>query len=155
TGNHRVVRFDADLTNPLFVGKKGAGPAEFSNPVGIGVGPSGRVYVADTDNRRIQVLSADGTFVRALPFPGWVEIAEPHIAIDRNEILYVSDPGANTVVALDADGKVLARHTRDGAGQPLSRPTGLAIDPRTRILYVVNSGNNSVSSITLSERKPA
>jgi DNA-binding beta-propeller fold protein YncE len=155
TGNHRVVRFDADLTNPLFVGKKGKAPGEFSNPVGIGVGPSGQVYVADTDNRRIQVLKGDGTLLRVLPFQGWDDTAEPHIVVDRDERLYVSDPAANAVVVLDSDGKVISRLVRDDAGQTLSRPTGLAIDPKTRILYVVNSGNNSVSFIRLSERKPA
>ncbi len=155
TGNHRVVRVDAGLTHPLFVGKKGTAPGDFSNPVGIAVGPSGQIYVADTDNRRIQVLRGDGTLLRVLPFAGWEEIAEPHLVVDRDERLYVSDPGANAVVVLDSDGKVLAKHVRDDAGQTLSRPTGLAIDPRTRILYIVNSGNNSVSFIRLSERKPA
>lgn len=155
TGNHRVVRYDSGFANPLFVGKKGSAPGQFSNPVGIAVGPSGHVYVADTDNRRIQVLNGDGTVLRVLPFPGWEEIAEPHIAVDRDERLYVSDPGAHAVVVLDAEGKVLSRRVRDDAGQTLSRPTGLAIDPRTRILYIVNSGNNSVSFIHLSERNPA
>jgi len=155
TGNHRIVRFDAGLANPFFVGRKGKGPGEFSNPVGIAVGPSGHVYVADTDNRRIQVLNSEGAVLRVLPFPGWDEIAEPHIAVDRDERLYVSDPGAHAVVALDSEGKVLSKRVRDDAGQTLNRPTGLAIDPRTRILYIVNSGNNSVSFIRLSERKPA
>ena len=41
----------------------------------------------------------------------------------------------------------------DLLSKAFARPTGVAIDRKTAILYVVNSGNNSVGQIKLSERK--
>jgi sugar lactone lactonase YvrE len=40
-----------------------AAKAMFSFPSGVAAGPGGRVYVADSDNNRIRMLSADGTTV--------------------------------------------------------------------------------------------
>lgn len=45
-------------------GSAGSGNGQFSAPRGIAVGATGRVFVADTGNNRIQVFESDGTFVR-------------------------------------------------------------------------------------------
>ncbi len=153
TGNHRVVSFDALLQDRHSYGHKGAGPGEFSSPTGIAASPSGEIYVGDTGNRRVQVLGADGTLRGAFPFPGWGPNVEPHLAVDADGTLWATDPGTNSVVALDSSGKLLRRIDADAAGQKFSNPTGIAIDRKNRILYVVNSGNASVSKIPLGERR--
>ncbi|HEX7251307.1 MAG TPA: DUF2298 domain-containing protein, partial [Thermoanaerobaculia bacterium] len=154
TGNNRVVHFDASLETLATIGKKGSGPDEFLAPVGIAVGPSRNVYVADVANRRIQILDTQGQKLREIRFPGWSEPAlEPHLAVDADENLYVTDPGQNKVIAFDRTGAVHRGWTSDSEGKAFARPTGVAIDRKTAILYVVNSGNNSVGQIKLSERK--
>ncbi|NLX49483.1 MAG: hypothetical protein GXY82_06365 [Methanospirillum sp.] len=45
-------------------GISGSGDGEFNYPSGIAVDGAGNVYVADTDNNRIQVFDAEGTFLR-------------------------------------------------------------------------------------------
>jgi DNA-binding beta-propeller fold protein YncE len=46
----------------LAVGTRGSGAAEFLGPKGVALDPtSGRVYVADTGNARVQRLAPDGT----------------------------------------------------------------------------------------------
>jgi len=86
-GNHRVVVFDADtgafkrmwgafgnrpmdndhcevVTPPDF--PAGPGPQNFSIVHAIRVSKDGLVYVADRENRRVQVFRTDGSFVKQL-----------------------------------------------------------------------------------------
>ena len=153
TGNHRVVVYDERLGNPRLLGKKGAGPLEFDSPVGIAAAASGRIYVCDTGNRRIQVLDAQGQFLRAIPIPGWNGAVEPHVEVDTDETLYVTDPSGNAVLELDPSGKVRNRLESDPSGHKFANPTGVALDRKNRILYVVSSGDSSISKIKLPDRK--
>jgi DNA-binding beta-propeller fold protein YncE len=154
TGNNRVVHYDSSLESQGTFGKKGSGPDELSAPVGIAVGPSRSVYVADVVNRRIQILDSAGRRSREIRFPGWQEPSiEPYIAVDSEENLYVTDPGQNRVFELDRNGTVRRQWSADAEGKVFARPTGVAIDRKNAILYIVNSGNNSVARIKLSERK--
>ncbi len=153
TGNGRLVRFDPDLTGGRAFGKKGSGSGEFQDPIGIAAGPSGKIYVADTGNHRIQVLASDGRFLASWPVPAWAQAAEPHLAVDSDETLYVSDPPGNALLEVSPEGRTVRRILADDAGRPFSRPGGLALDRKTRMLYVINSGNSSVATVSLPERK--
>ena len=153
TGNHRVVVYDGLLQNPKKIGKKGSAPGEFSSPVGIAAAPDGRIYVADTGNRRIQILGPDGQTRAVFAFPGWGESVEPQLAVDSDGTPYATDPAAGVVQVFDGSGRLGNRFTTDEAGRKLEKPTGLAIDPKDRILYVVNSGNSSIARIRLPQRR--
>ncbi len=152
-GNHRVVSFDGLLEDRRIFGAKGSEPGQFSSPTGIAASPSGEIYVADTGNRRIQVLGADGAPRRAFPFPGWADNAEPQLAVDTDGTLWATDPSGGAVLALDPTGRVLRRLTADAEGRRFENPTGITIDRKNRILYVVNSGNATVARIPLADRR--
>ncbi len=62
-GNARVCHYDKDGNFVKAWGKLGIGPGEFNLPHAIAVDSSGRLYVADRNNARIQVFSQDGTFL--------------------------------------------------------------------------------------------
>ena len=47
-------------------GKKGERKGEFDSPVAVDVDADGNIYIADYYNNRVQMLSRDGTFVRAI-----------------------------------------------------------------------------------------
>jgi YYY domain-containing protein len=146
TGNKKIVQYDGSLKLIRSIGKLGSGPMEFSEPVGIFVDPSGSVYVADTGNHRIQILGPDGRFVRALPVPGWSVGLEPHLEVDEKGIIYATDPAGNAVLEFDPSGEQ-RRFTQDAAGKAFAKPTGIALDPKRATLYVVNSGNDTVSQL--------
>ncbi len=152
TGNHRVVVYEPDLTGGKVIGQKGSGAGQFSGPIGIAISSSGRVYVADTGNRRIQSIDPDGKITGAWPVPGWADGAEPQLAAS-DAAVYASDPPGNAVLEFSPEGNLLRRIVADASGRAFSRPSGLAISPSARILYVVNAGNSSVSTLPLPERK--
>ncbi|HEY1434658.1 MAG TPA: DUF2298 domain-containing protein, partial [Thermoanaerobaculia bacterium] len=153
TGNHRVLSYDALLQDRQIYGKRGTGPGEFTSPLGIAAAPSGAIYVADAGNRRIQVLGPRGDFRASLPLPGWGENAEPGLAVDADGTIYATDPTSAVVLVLDPAGIVKRKIAADAEGRKLENPTGIALDRKNRILYVVNSGNATVSKIPLAERR--
>jgi YYY domain-containing protein len=151
TGNHRVVSYAPDLTDPKYFGKRGSGPNEFSTPVGIAATTSGEILVADTSNRRIRVLGPNGESRRSFPVPAWGENSEPQLAVAEDGTIYATDPGPGAVLILDPAGSVRERITSDGEGHGFSNPTGIAIDPKARILYVVNAGSSSIGRLPLAQ----
>jgi len=149
TGNKRLVQYDGELKLLRAVGKLGSGPAEFSDPVGIAAAKDGTLYVADAGNHRIQVLAPDGSFRKEFPVGDWKMGMEPEIEVDDDGTLFVSNPPKNTVLVMDPSGTLRRTIADDDSGAALSRPTGVTLDRKERLLYVINSGNNTVSRISL------
>lgn len=62
-GNARVHKFSPDGRLLLSWGEPGTGPGQFRVPHGIAVDRHGTVFVADRENNRVQLFSADGKFL--------------------------------------------------------------------------------------------
>lgn len=79
--DHAVYRVSADFETPLaapFLGKlKQAGNDNdhFSFAEGVACDASGRIYVADRGNNRVQVFEADGKFLKSISVPEPVHTA--------------------------------------------------------------------------------
>ena len=136
TRNDRIVQWKADLSGPL--AKFGAsvvapaGPGEFTYIEDLDVAPNGAVYVADTNNNRIQVLANGSSTFTVL---GGATLNHPMgVAVSSNgNDLYVADSGADRIVRLSAalaliesfgsrgDGNMqfFQPHTLDTAGDTL------------------------------------
>ena len=118
-GNHRVIVFDADtgafkrtwgafgkppggVDNCAIIGPKtfpdGDGPPDFNVAHAIRVSNDGMVYLADRENRRLQMFSSDGKFLKQL-----VRTATPFardLAFSPDQqFLYVG--GGKSIVVLD------------------------------------------------------
>ena len=111
------------------------------------------LYVADIDNKRVQVLDAEGNPKAQWKFAGWGPNGDGYLDLDSDETLLASDTNGNAIVKLDKNGREAHRWTADDAGEKFSSPRGIALDRRNRILYVVNSGTNSVTKLKISEKK--
>jgi sugar lactone lactonase YvrE len=68
-------------------GKAGKGQGEFDVPHALAMDSSGRLFVADRSNDRIQIFDQDGKFLAE-----WRQFGRPSgLYIDRNDILYAAD----------------------------------------------------------------
>jgi DNA-binding beta-propeller fold protein YncE len=149
TGDNGIVLFDASLANPHRVGKEGKGRGDFSGPVGIAIGPSGSVYVADVGNRRVQILDAQGTVKGAWPVPGWKSWCGGYVEVDSDETVYATDCTGDSVWAFNPSGKLLRTISSADDGTKFIGPSGLGIDQKNRVLYVVHAGTVPVLKISL------
>jgi sugar lactone lactonase YvrE len=85
--NARIVKFSKDGTFIKTWGRKGSGSGEFDTPHNLAMDSTGRLFVADRGNSRIQIFDQDG---RALT--EWKQFGRPSgIYIDRNDVLYAAD----------------------------------------------------------------
>ena len=88
-GNARAHCFAADGRLLFSWGEPGSGPEQFNLPHGIAVDRLGKVYVADRENSRIQVFTAEGKFLTE-----WTDVLRPmQIFIDRLDRAFVVELG--------------------------------------------------------------
>jgi sugar lactone lactonase YvrE len=94
-------------------GSVGQGAGQFRFDIGsIAVDPSGRVYVSDSGNSRIQVFSPSGRYLRSVGGFGRAtgKFLWPFdVAVDAHGDIYVSDDRAATLTKLAPDGAPLWR----------------------------------------------
>lgn len=103
-------------------------------PVGLGVGPDGRLYVADTHYARVMIYEPDGQWIGSFGSfgtePGQFKLPRD-VAIDRNGFIYVSEDGGNDRISKFApDHRYLFSFGGPGSGAAaLERPQSLEIAP--------------------------
>ncbi|XP_066269240.1 tripartite motif-containing protein 3-like [Branchiostoma lanceolatum] len=124
-------------------GGKGLEPGKFSWPRGVLVSPRNEIFVADKSNRRVQVHSMKGVYLRQFPtiVPGTEgKDMEPHdICMDANGTLWVVGRGdkAEHVVQYSTDGTALTQF-----GLPKnSYFRGVAVDMRTNHILVTGDAD--------------
>jgi DNA-binding beta-propeller fold protein YncE len=145
-------------------GSQGSGNGQFLGPRGIAVDSSGRVYVVDFGNSRIQIFKANGVFIKAWGTEGSGngQFSRPsRIAVDSSGHVYVSDTGNHRIQFFQLSNPCPAGTTQitsgvcfvkkwgspgQGTGQ-FDTPVGVAIDSSGNV-YVVEVGNNRVQKFT-------
>ncbi len=103
-GNSNVHRFSPEGKLLRSWGKPGAGPGEFTTPHAVRVHPDGRVLVADRENDRVQIFTAEGDFLEE-----WRDLYHPmDLYIDPAGMVYVSDQ-VPRLSMLSPEGKLVGR----------------------------------------------
>lgn len=132
------------LTPVSVLGAAGTANGQFASARGIALDVSGNVFVADTQNRRVQKFDRNGKFVLTFGKPGTGEgeFREPvAVAINSRNELIVLDAGSPFVSRFSPDGRFLGRFT--AAGQSFFSPRGLSLDASDN-LYIANTGQGLV-----------
>jgi YD repeat-containing protein len=176
TENNRAQEWEpvpasAPLVTSQF-GSKGSGEAQFNEPRGVAIDSSGNLWVADTENSRLEKLSASGGFLAAYGSHGsgsgqFSGIAG--VAINQSTgNIYVSDRHNMRIEEFSSSGafvrafgfgvsdgeikfEVCASSCRaglEGAGNgEFHTPLGLTIDQSSNV-WVADYGNNRVQEFT-------
>lgn len=127
-GNARVHRFTAQGEPVGSWGEPGPGPCQFRLPHNLWIDPQDRVWVADRENHRLQVLREDGTFIAQ-----WTDLLRPtDVCIDADGVVYVPEL-CKRMSIFAPEGRLLSRWGNEGraGGDPLFvAPHAVAVDSR-------------------------
>ncbi|XP_019622988.1 PREDICTED: tripartite motif-containing protein 3-like [Branchiostoma belcheri] len=103
----------------VMVGRAGTKQEQFNHPCGLAVSEDDVIFVADTDNKRIQVLNSGGEFVRVMPTLSktWLgrntEHAPVWVAIGAEGNLYVTYRRKPGVDVFQEDGAFVTSFARN------------------------------------------
>jgi len=146
-----------EVSSVASFGVQGRGDGQFSDPRNVAVGPDGKVYVADTNNHRIQVFDANGQFLKAwgTQGPAAGQLQEPWgITVDSKGTVYVLDTWNHRIVKYSSDGQAIGGWGAYGAtnGQlgeqgVLWGPRAIAADAEGNV-YVTDTGNKRVQKFS-------
>lgn len=126
--NSRIVQFTKDGEFVRIIGGvQGSGPGELDLPHGVAIDSRGRIFVSDSDNKRISIFASDGKFLET-----WDAPSRGGIAITPDDTVYVSDVNGGSVTIL-RDGRIKDVIRVEG------RPHGLAVDATTGDVYTSSS----------------
>ena len=120
-----------DLKFVRSFGTQGSRNGQFVNPRSVVFDDANNLYVTDSTNNRVQVLTTEGQFLRAFSqTANGQKLKCPwFIAIDSSNTVYVSDDTHHCVSVFSSEGDYI---TMFGEGE--STIVGLSVDHRDSIL---------------------
>ncbi|XP_070547938.1 tripartite motif-containing protein 2-like [Ptychodera flava] len=123
------------------VGQHGRGAGEFSHPRGITKDTVGNLAVTDSGNNRVQIFDKSFNYKSELTFPNFKNPFKPQdVAISDDNTYFMTDSGNNQVVVSEEDGRFIRSFGR----KELEDPTGIAIHPINRNVYVCSRDSGKV-----------
>jgi len=113
-----------------------------------------RIYIVDSGNNQVVVLNKDGKmqFSFGREGQGKGEFQDPvGIGIDHKGLIYVADAGNHRIQIFSANGKYSKPIALTYKGAPV-RPIDVAVDPKTRNIFVTGNNNHRVMVFNKSGR---
>ncbi|MEN3328437.1 MAG: hypothetical protein V7638_3244 [Acidobacteriota bacterium] len=160
TGNNRIRKITPDGKVSTVAGNGTAGyvdgpaaQAQFNGPIGLAVSPGGDIYVADTYNDVIRMITTEGevTTIAGGGTPGYADGEQKvglfdtpsGIIVFEDRSLIVADTGNRRLRKVSAQGNVT---TLPISGEELSQPIGLAFS-HDHFLYVTEFDRSRVVQV--------
>jgi TolA-binding protein len=126
----------------LLVPQTGGAAKPVEKAPSVLAGPTGSWFVADRENKAIQIFSADGAYER--PF---VSTAVDRFAMNTLGDVAVLDRDSKTIAIFDQNSRPIARVPAKGEGYALDEPVDVAFDALGN-LYVLDRGRGAVVLFT-------
>lgn len=142
--------------------------ARFSSPRGVAVDGAGNVYVGDSNNHTIRMITPGGVVTTVAGLAGnsgntdgtgnVARFNQPRgIAVDGAGVLYVADTNNHTIRRITAGGVVTTlaglagssgSTNATGSAARFSNPRGVAVDSAGTTVYVADTNNNRIRQVT-------
>lgn len=163
----------AGNSRPGFSGDGGPAPtAQLNAPQGIAVDKSGNIYISDTNNNRVRIVTTN-SIINTFAGTGYVggssnfgdggpaNQAYLHLpgglAVDSTGNVYIADTGDNSIRKVTTDGNIntiagdgLPSYSGDGSiatAAELHSPEDVAVDSSGNV-YIADTGNAYIRKIT-------
>ena len=106
TKYHKLIVFDKDLQYSHTIGEEGEDKRQFNRPTGVACDNAGQLYVADSGNDRVQVITLTGEFVSTIGTKGNGDgefMINPlaRLLLSSTGLLFVCDTGNKRVQVFD------------------------------------------------------
>ncbi|KAI8493591.1 hypothetical protein Bbelb_285120 [Branchiostoma belcheri] len=123
----------------LTFGERGSEPGKFKDPSGVTASEEGEIFVADDDNKRIQVFTLQGTFVRQFPtvVSGGENMYPTGVAMDGEGNLWVVGRTDSVELAVQYD--KLGRVLRQIDLQETEWLRGVTVDTRRNHILITQT----------------
>ncbi len=127
------------------------GNGEFDEPLGISISPSGKVFVLDARNERLQIFTKDGQFIQKFGAKGsgQNELSFPiSSSVSPNGWVYTADMSNNRIQVFTENGKFITNWGEKGANNgQFKHPVDITVDSNGTV-FVADSGNNRIQVFT-------
>jgi sugar lactone lactonase YvrE len=128
-------------------GTPGSADGQFNRPRGLAADSSGNLYVADTENHRIQKFSSTGAFISKWGTQGTGngQFNKPYdVAVDNSGNIFVADTNNHRIQKLSSTGDYIVQWGGFGtADGQFSSPYSVATDSAGNV-YVADTYNNRI-----------
>lgn len=148
-GRSQIIKIDPKSGATAEWGMNGSGDGEFASVFGIEAAGS-NIYVADTQNDRIQVFGLDGKFTKQWPVTQWAKYIwhRPDVAVDmETKRVYVTSGWSHEVLVFDLEGNFV-ESLKPSPPAMLNNPSSVLLSGSTgsRNLYVLSTASDVVDT---------
>ncbi len=150
--NNRVEKWDlhTPMVNSSTFGSHGSGNGQLSEASDLATDASGNVWVADTENSRLEEFNSKGEFVRTVGAlgSGNGQFEGPYgVAVDSKGNVWASDTDNNRIEEFNSKGEFIQKFGSQGSGNAqFNVPEGLAVDSKGN-LFIADRGNKRIEEL--------